>query len=331
MPEAAHSNQFTSTPDTDRAGSAPSGNGIAGNVTAGGGTAGGSAPAGAASAEQPAPYGGPVSAPAVPPRRIRTLDLIKAKAEGRRWAMLTSYDQYTAALFEQAGVEALLIGDSAANNVYGHATTLPVTVDELIPLARAVASATSRALIVADLPFGSYEISDEQAVATAVRFMKEAGVHAVKLEGGARMASRIKAITTAGIPVMAHIGFTPQAEHNLGGYKVQGRGDAGGALLEDARAVAEAGAFSVVMEMVPSGLAGQVTSELTIPTVGIGAGADCDAQVLVWQDMAGLRTGTAPRFVKRYADLHSVLTEAVGTYVDEVKSGVFPEPERSFD
>ncbi|SMX64454.1 ketopantoate hydroxymethyltransferase [Brevibacterium iodinum ATCC 49514] len=328
MPEAAHSNQFTSSSATDAAGNAAAG----GNAPAGpNATASPGATAGAASAEQPAPYGGPVSAPAAPPRRIRTLDLIKAKAEGRRWAMLTSYDQYTAALFEQAGVEALLIGDSAANNVYGHATTLPVTVDELIPLARAVASATSRALIVADLPFGSYEISDEQAVAMAVRFMKEAGVHAVKLEGGARMASRIKAITTAGIPVMAHIGFTPQAEHNLGGYKVQGRGDAGGALLDDARAVAEAGAFSVVMEMVPSGLAGQVTSELTIPTVGIGAGADCDAQVLVWQDMAGLRTGRAPRFVKRYADLHSVLTEAVGTYVDEVKSGVFPEPERSFD
>ena len=322
MPEAAQPNQFTTTSSTD----------TNGNVTAAGSTpAGGIATAGAASAEQPAPYGGPASAPAAPPRRIRTLDLIKAKAEGRRWAMLTSYDQYTAALFEQAGVEALLIGDSAANNVYGHATTLPVTVDELIPLARAVASATARALIVADLPFGSYEISDEQAVATAVRFMKEAGVHAVKLEGGARMASRIKAITTAGIPVMAHIGFTPQAEHNLGGYKVQGRGEAGEALLDDARAVAEAGAFSVVMEMVPSGLAGQVTAELTIPTVGIGAGADCDAQVLVWQDMAGLRTGRAPRFVKRYADLHSVLTEAVGTYVEEVKSGVFPEPERSFD
>lgn len=245
--------------------------------------------------------------------------------------MLTSYDQYTAALFEQAGVEVLLVGDSAANNVYGHETTLPVTVDELIPLARAVSSATSRALIVADLPFGSYEISDEQAVATAVRFMKEAGVHAVKLEGGVAVASRIKAITTAGIPVMAHIGFTPQAEHNLGGYKVQGRGDAGDALLADARAVAEAGAFSVVMEMVPAGLAGRVTAEMAIPTVGIGAGADCDAQVLVWQDMAGLRTGKAPRFVKRYADLHSVLSDAVGRYVDEVKSGEFPEPERSFD
>src|SRR5699024_7613608 len=267
MPDAAHLNQ--TAPSNPTSSSTPN---TAEETPPYGGQATGAAPGGA-------------NAPAAPPRRVRTLDLIKAKAEGRRWAMLTSYDQYTAALFETDGVEALLVGDSAANNVYGHATTLPVTVDELIPLARAVASATSRALIVADLPFGSYEISDEQAAATAVRFMKEAGVHAVKLEGGARMASRIKAITSAGIPVMAHIGFTPQAEHNLGGYKVQGRGEAGAALLDDARAVAEAGAFSVVMEMVPSGLAGQVTSELSIPTVGIGAGAETDAQVLVWQDM----------------------------------------------
>ncbi|WP_029089459.1 3-methyl-2-oxobutanoate hydroxymethyltransferase [Brevibacterium album] len=269
--------------------------------------------------------------PQQPPRRVRTLDLLRAKAEGRRWAMLTSYDQYTAALFEQSGIEALLVGDSAANNVYGHTTTIPVTVDELIPLAKAVVRATSRALVVADLPFGSYEISDEQAVASAVRFMKEAEVHAVKLEGGAAMASRIRAITAAGIPVMAHIGFTPQAEHSLGGYRVQGRGEAAEALLADARAVAEAGAFSVVMEMVPAGLAGQVTADLDIPTVGIGAGADCDAQILVWQDLAGLRPGRAPRFVKRYADLHGVLSAAVREYVSEVRDGVFPEPERSFE
>jgi 3-methyl-2-oxobutanoate hydroxymethyltransferase len=273
----------------------------------------------------------PAPADRRPPRRVRTLDLLRAKAEGRRWAMLTSYDQYTAALFEQSGVEALLVGDSAANNVYGHATTLPVTVDELIPLARAVARATARALVVADLPFGSYEISDEQAVASGVRFMKEAEVHAVKLEGGTTMASRIRALTTAGIPVMAHIGFTPQAEHSLGGYRVQGRGEAAEALLADARAVAEAGAFAVVMEMVPAELAARVTAELPIPTVGIGAGADCDAQVLVWQDMAGLRPGRAPRFVKQYADLHGVLSAAVREYVDEVREGTFPEPERSFE
>ncbi len=274
--------------------------------------------------ETTAPYG------STPRRRIRTLDLQKAKRDGRRWAMLTSYDQYTAALFEGAGVEALLVGDSAANNVYGHETTLPVTVDELIPLARAVSSATNRALVVADLPFGSYEVSDEQAATTAIRFMKEAGVHAVKLEGGVRMASRVRAVVDAGIPVMAHIGFTPQSEHALGGYKVQGRGEAALQLLDDARAVADAGAFAVVMEMVPAELAAQVTAQLDIPTVGIGAGAGCDAQVLVWQDMAGLRTGPTPRFVKRYADLHGVLTKAVCEYVDDVASGRFPEPERDF-
>lgn len=263
-------------------------------------------------------------------RRVRTLDLQKAKLEGRRWAMLTSYDQYTAALFERSGVEALLVGDSAANNVYGHETTLPVTVDELIPLARAVSSATSRALVIADLPFGSYEVSAKQAATTAIRFMKEAGVHAVKLEGGVRMADRVRAVVDAGIPVMAHIGFTPQSEHALGGYKVQGRGDAAQQLLDDARAVAEAGAFAVVLEMVPAELAAEVTRELPIPTVGIGAGAGCDAQVLVWQDMAGLRTGPVPRFVKRYANLDEVLGSAVRAYVDDVASGSFPESERDF-
>ncbi len=265
-----------------------------------------------------------------PARRVRTLDLQKAKLEGRRWAMLTSYDQYTAALFERSGVEALLVGDSAANNVYGHETTLPVTVDELIPLARAVSSATSHALVIADLPFGSYEVSAEQAATTAIRFMKEAGVHAVKLEGGVRMADRVRAVVDAGIPVMAHIGFTPQSEHALGGYKVQGRGDAAQRLLDDARAVAEAGAFAVVLEMVPAELAAEVTRELQIPTVGIGAGSGCDAQVLVWQDMAGLRTGPVPRFVKRYANLDEVLGSAVRAYVDDVASGSFPEPERDF-
>ncbi|QPZ37666.1 3-methyl-2-oxobutanoate hydroxymethyltransferase [Paramicrobacterium chengjingii] len=272
----------------------------------------------------------PDAAATRPARRVRTLDLQKAKRDGRRWAMLTSYDQYTAALFERSGVEALLVGDSAANNVYGHATTLPVTVDELIPLARAVSSATSRALVIADLPFGSYEVSAEQAATTAIRFMKEAGVHAVKLEGGVRMADRVRAVVDAGIPVMAHIGFTPQSEHALGGYKVQGRGDAAQQLLADARAVTEAGAFAVVLEMVPAELAAEVTRELQIPTVGIGAGAGCDAQVLVWQDMAGLRTGPVPRFVKRYANLDEVLSGAVRAYVDDVASGAFPESERDF-
>ncbi|PFG30406.1 3-methyl-2-oxobutanoate hydroxymethyltransferase [Paramicrobacterium agarici] len=267
---------------------------------------------------------------AAPRRRIRALDLQKAKREGRRWAMLTSYDQYTASLFERSGVEALLVGDSAANNVFGHDTTLPVTVDELIPLARAVTRATSRAIVIADLPFGSYEVSPEQAATTAIRFMKEAEVHAVKLEGGTRMADRVRAVVDAGIPVMAHVGFTPQSEHALGGYKVQGRGDAAQQLLDDAKAVVEAGAFAVVLEMVPAELAARVTAEVPVPTVGIGAGASCDAQVLVWQDMAGLRTGPVPRFVKRYANLDQVLGDAVRAYVSDVASGMFPESERDF-
>ncbi|HYI57134.1 MAG TPA: 3-methyl-2-oxobutanoate hydroxymethyltransferase [Microlunatus sp.] len=277
--------------------------------------------------ESPAPYRDAT----IPLRRIRIPDLQQAKQRGERWAMLTSYDTYTAALFEQAGVWALLVGDSAANTVYGYDSTLPITVDELIPLARAVVGSTRRALVVADLPFGSYEEGPNQALATATRFMKEAGAHAVKLEGGVRVIDQIRKLVSAGIPVMGHIGFTPQSEHALGGYRVQGRGDeAADQVLADAHAVAEAGAFSVVLEMVPTDVAKRVTAELDVPTVGIGAGADCDAQVLVWQDMLGLRTGKLPRFVKQYADLQAVMSEAVGRYVDEVRDGSFPSGEHTF-
>jgi 3-methyl-2-oxobutanoate hydroxymethyltransferase len=282
------------------------------------------APAEVTAPEVTALYGGP------PTRRVRTRDLIAAKERGERWPMLTSYDQYTAALFEQAGVPVLLVGDSAANNVFGYETTVPVTTDELLPLVRAVVRATSTALIIGDLPFGSYEEGPTQALRTAVRFMKEGGCHAVKLEGGRRVAAQIAAITGAGIPVMAHIGFTPQSEHTIGGYRVQGRGDAAEDVLADARAVARAGAFAVVLEMVPGEVAKHVTHELTIPTVGIGAGPDTDAQVLVWQDMAGLRTGKAPRFVKRYADLSGILTEATRRFADEVRGGEFPAAEHTF-
>jgi 3-methyl-2-oxobutanoate hydroxymethyltransferase len=181
------------------------------------------------------------------------------------------------------------------------------------------------------LPFGSYEEGPNQALATATRFMKEAGAHAVKLEGGVRVIDQIRKLVSAGIPVMGHIGFTPQSEHALGGYRVQGRGDdAADQVLADAHAVAEAGAFSVVLEMVPTDVAKRVTAEVDVPTVGIGAGADCDAQVLVWQDMLGLRTGKLPRFVKQYADLHAVMSEAVGRYVDEVRDGSFPSGEHTF-
>jgi 3-methyl-2-oxobutanoate hydroxymethyltransferase len=278
-----------------------------------------------AAPEVPTLYGGP------PTRRVRTRDLIAAKSRGDRWPMLTSYDQYTAAIFDQAGVPVLLVGDSAANNVFGYETTLPVTVDELIPLVRAVVRATKTALIVGDMPFGSYEEGPTQALRTAVRFMKEGGAHAVKLEGGRRVAAQIAALTGAGIPVMAHVGFTPQSEHVIGGYRVQGRENQGAEVLADARAVAEAGAFAVVLEMVPGEVAKQVTKELSIPTVGIGAGPDTDAQVLVWQDMAGLRTGKAPRFVKRYADLAGVLGEATRRFADEVRQGEFPAAEHTFE
>ncbi|MFC7546206.1 3-methyl-2-oxobutanoate hydroxymethyltransferase [Plantactinospora sp. GCM10030261] len=269
-------------------------------------------------------YGGPAT------RRVRTRDLLAAKERGERWPMLTAYDQYTATIFDQAGIPVLLVGDSAANNVFGYETTLPVTVDELLPLVRAVVRATRHTLVVGDLPFGSYEEGPAQALRTAVRFMKEGGCHAVKLEGGRRCAEQIAAITGAGIPVMAHIGFTPQSEHALGGYRVQGRGDAAEDVLADARAVAEAGAFSVVLEMVPGEVAKRITADLPMPTIGIGAGPDTDAQVLVWQDMAGLRAGKAPRFVKRYADLAGVLSDATKQFAEEVRGGSFPAAEHTF-
>ena len=265
-----------------------------------------------------------------PVRRIRITDFDTAKRQHERWAMLTSYDQYTAELFDEAGVWALLVGDSAANNVYGYETTLPVTVEELLPMVRAVVKSTKRAFVVADLPFGSYEDGPSQALQTAIRFMKEGGCHAVKFEGGARAAEQIRKVTDAGIPVMGHIGFTPQSEHQLGGYRVQGRGDDAQRLLTDARAVAEAGAFAVVLEMVPGDLARQVTVDLDIPTVGIGAGPDCDAQVLVWQDMAGLRRGRVQRFVKQYADLAKIIGDAAAAYVDDVRNGTFPSEQHTF-
>lgn len=274
--------------------------------------------------EVPTLYGGAAN------RRLRTRDLIAAKERGERWAMLTSYDQYTAAIFDQAGIPALLVGDSAANNVFGHETTLPVTVEEMLSLVRAVVRATRRALVVGDLPFGSYEEGPAQALRTAVRFMKEGGCHAVKLEGGRSVADQIRALTNAGVPVMAHVGFTPQREHTIGGYRVQGRGEAAEEVLADARAVTEAGAFAVVLEMVPGEVAKRITEELPIPTVGIGAGPNTDAQVLVWQDMAGLRRGRTPRFVKRYAELGDVLEQAARRFSDEVRSGAFPAEEHTF-
>ena len=248
-------------------------------------------------AEETAPCGTGSDATRPPVRRIRTHHLREMKERGERFAMLTAYDMYTAQTFDEAGVEVLLVGDSASNNVYGNETSLPVTVDELLPLTRAVSRSVRRSLVVGDLPFGSYQASPEQAYHTAVRFMKEANAHAVKLEGGREMTPQIELMTRGGVPVMAHIGFTPQSEHALGGYRVQGRGSAGDQVFADAVALQAAGAFAVVLEMVPADTAKRITGELMIPTIGIGAGPDCDAQVLVWQDMAGLRGGPLPRFV----------------------------------
>jgi len=280
-------------------------------------------------AEGLSPYGSP--RPGETARRVRIHHLQAMKERGERWAMLTAYEQYAAAVFDEVGIPVLLVGDSAANNVYGYDSTLPVTVDELLPLVRAVTRSTTRALVVADLPFGSYQESAGQALHTAVRFMKEGDAHAVKLEGGRSVVPQVQAIVAAGVPVMAHIGFTPQSEHGLGGYRVQGRGEAGDRLLGDALALEAAGAFAVVLEMVPADVAGQLTKELRIPTIGIGAGPDCDAQVMVWQDMAGLNNGPKPKFVKRYADLRGVLADAARAYADEVTAGTYPAAEHSYE
>jgi 3-methyl-2-oxobutanoate hydroxymethyltransferase len=262
-------------------------------------------------------------------RRVTVRDIAAAKARGEKWPMLTAYDALTARIFDEAGVPVLLVGDSAGMVVFGHDTTIPVTVDDLIPLTAAVARSTSRAMIVADLPFGSYQSSPAAALAAAVRFMKEAGAHAVKLEGGQRVAAQVEELTCAGIPVMAHLGLTPQSVHAFGGYRVQGRGEDGEKLLRDAKALEAAGAFAVVLECVPAPLAAQVTGALTVPVIGIGAGPACDAQVLVWQDMAGLSPRT-PKFVRKYADLASVLRDAVAAYAADVAAGAFPGEENSY-
>jgi 3-methyl-2-oxobutanoate hydroxymethyltransferase len=262
-------------------------------------------------------------------RRITVRDIAAAKARGERWPMLTAYDALTARVFDDAGIPVLLVGDSAGMVVYGHDTTIPVTVDELIPLTAAVVRGTSRAMVVADLPFGSYQGSPQMALSAATRFLKEAGAHAVKLEGGSRVLPQVEDLVSAGIPVMAHLGLTPQSVNAFGGYRVQGRGEDGERLLHDAKAMQAAGAFSVVLEAVPAELAARVTASLAIPTIGIGAGPDCDAQVLVWKDMAGLSPRT-PRFVKRYADFGGVLRQAVRSFADEVVAGSFPDEEHSY-
>ncbi len=262
-------------------------------------------------------------------RRITVRDLAAAKARGERWPMLTAYDALTARIFDDAGIPVLLVGDSAAMVIYGHDSTIPVTVDQLISLAAAVVRGTSRALVVADLPFGSYQASVQTAMETAIRFLKETGAHAIKLEGGHRVPRCVEELVGAGIPVMGHLGLTPQSVHAIGGYRVQGRGEDGDRLMQEAKALQAAGAFAVVLECVPADLAAKITASLSIPTIGIGAGPDCDAQVLVWQDMAGL-SPTVAKFAKRYADVGGLLKRAATAFADEVVSGAYPTPEYSY-
>jgi 3-methyl-2-oxobutanoate hydroxymethyltransferase len=262
-------------------------------------------------------------------RRVTVRDLAEAKHEGRRWPMVTAYDFLTAGVFDEAGIPVLLVGDSAAMVVYGHDSTIPVTVDELVPLVRGVVKGAPHALVVADLPFGSYQAGIPQALESAARFMKEGGAHAVKLEGGMRVLPQVEALVAAGVPVMGHLGLTPQSVNAFGGYRVQGRGEAGEMLMRDAKALEAAGAFAIVLEVVPVDLAQRVTASLSIPTIGIGAGPHVDAQVLVWQDLAGL-TSKPPKFVKQYADMRTVLGDAVGQFAAEVEDGQYPQVEHTY-
>ncbi|WP_144792757.1 3-methyl-2-oxobutanoate hydroxymethyltransferase [Kocuria palustris] len=262
--------------------------------------------------------------------RVRTRHLQQAKDAGERFTMLTAYDATTAGVFDEAGIDTLLVGDSAGSTVFGESSTLPVTLEQMIALTAAVSRAARRALVLADVPFGSYEESPQQAVRTAVRLLKEGGAHAVKIEADASLAEHVSAVVRAGIPVMAHVGFTPQSEHALGGYRIQGRGEAARKLVDDALALQEAGAFAVLLEMVPAQAAAEVDEALDVPTVGIGAGGSTTGQVLVWQDMLGLSGGRVPRFVKQYADLRATMAEAVGRYASDVRDGSFPGPEHTY-
>jgi len=264
------------------------------------------------------------------PKVVRTSTLAEFKKSGKKFSCLTSYDALTAGIFDKAGIDVLLVGDSAADNSLGYKTTLPITLDEMLPFGRAVAGASSRALVVVDLPFGTYESSPSDALASAIRVMKETGAQAVKLEGGVRSANAIKAITEVGIPVMAHIGFTPQSVHNLGGFKIQGRGEDSEQLLADASAVENAGAFAVVLELVPTELAAAVTNQLEIPTIGIGAGPATDGQILVWTDFAGMHDGKSRKFVRQYANLFQTLSDAAASYRNDVANGSFPNADEAF-
>ncbi|MGW7251908.1 3-methyl-2-oxobutanoate hydroxymethyltransferase [Streptomyces decoyicus] len=270
-------------------------------------------------------YGGTSS------RRITVRDIAAAKERAEKWPMLTAYDAMTASVFDEAGIPVLLVGDSMGNCHLGYESTVPVTMDEITLLSAAVVRGTRRALVVGDLPFGSYQEGPVQALRNATRLVKEAGVGAVKLEGGERSADQVELLVSSGIPVMAHVGLTPQSVNAYGGYPVQGRGEeAAQQLLRDAKAVQDAGAFAVVLEAVPAELAAEVTRSLHIPTVGIGAGLDCDAQVLVWTDMAGMTAGRVPKFVKKYLELRELLGGAAKAFAEDVVGGAFPSASHTF-
>ncbi|CAB4343332.1 unannotated protein [freshwater metagenome] len=260
-------------------------------------------------------------------KRVTIRDLAAAKMRGEKWPMLTSYEQMTAEIFDEAGIPVLLVGDSAGNNFLGEENTIPVTVDEMLPLVRAVVRGSSRALVIADLPFGSYESSAQQALATSVRFFKESGAHGVKLEGA--HLEQVRALVAAGIPVMGHLGLTPQSLHQLGGYRVQGRQEDGDVIVTAALALQEAGAFAIVLELVPAKLAQQITAALTIPTIGIGAGNQCDAQVLVWTDLMGI-TKNPPKLAKAYRNMRQEMLDATAQWAKDVATQTFPGPENTF-
>lgn len=260
--------------------------------------------------------------------KIRTGTLAELKAKGQKFACLTSYDHQTAQIFDQAGVAVLLVGDSASNAVLGNRDTVPITLDEMIPFGRAVATGAKQALVILDLPFGSYEVSAEQALQTSFQAMKETGCAGVKVEGP--KLEQIAALVDAGIPVMGHVGFTPQSVHALSGYKVQGRDDEGAArILKECLAIEQAGAFAIVLEMVPAELAREISKALTVPTIGIGAGSHCDGQILVWTDFAGL-DARSPSFSKQYVNLRELLAKAASDYVADVAESAFPSAEQSF-
>lgn len=264
-------------------------------------------------------------------KKVRTSTLAQFKAAGQKFACLTSYDHMTAQIFDAAEIDVILVGDSAADNSLGYGSTLPITVEEMIPFGRAVAGSVKRALVVVDLPFGSYELSPAQALENSIKIMKQTGADAVKLEGGSARAETIQTLVSNGIPVMAHLGFTPQSVNTLGGFKIQGRGEGHEALISDALAVESAGAFAVVLEMIPAQLAGEISAKLRIPTIGIGAGAATDGQILVWTDFAGLSSAKPRKFVRRFAEIGKTLGEAARIYKEAVAKGAFPAKENEFE